>query len=114
MYIVPTSANPNQSFRCTIPVDGNNLTLLFDFKYNSEAEYWIMTLTDDITGKMLIDSIPLISGVYPSANLLEQYTYLNIGSAVLVKVNPDNPDVAPNGNNLGTDFKLIWGDTSYE
>ena len=111
MFIIPLTSEPNQSFRCVIPIDNRNVPLLFSLKYNSEANYWVMSITDDITGKMLINSLPLISGEYPSANLLEQYSFLKIGSAVIVKDNPDNADVLPNDKNLGIDFKLLWGDT---
>jgi hypothetical protein len=95
-------------------VDGRNLPLILTFRYNSEADYWIISITDDISGVMLIDSLPLISGIYPSANMLAQYAFLGIGSIFIVKVNPDNPDVAPNTFNLGKDFQLVWGDTIYE
>jgi hypothetical protein len=92
-------------------VDGKNLSLRFSLKFNTEAGYWILSLTDDVSGEVLIDSLPLISGVYPSANLLDQYNFLKIGSAVMVKTNPDNPAVMPDGYNLGTEFQLVWGDT---
>ena len=111
MFIIPTDAKPNQQMRCVVPIDGKNLALLFSLKYNTEAEYWILSVTDDLSGETLIDSLPLIAGVYPSANLLEQYNFLQIGSAVMVKTNPDNPSVIPDGFNLGTDFQLVWGDT---
>ena len=75
------------------------------------AGYWMMSITDDLSGEILVTGIPLIAGQYPAANLLEQYTFLRIGSAVLVKINPDNSADMPNGENLGADFLLIWGDT---
>lgn len=111
MYEIPITSDPNQNFKCTIPVDGENRSFIFNLKYNTQAKYWTMTISDDITGKMLIDSLPLISGEYPSANLLEQYSYLNIGSAVIIKANPDIEIDCPDEKNLGTGFKLIWGDT---
>jgi len=111
MFILPSTSDPNQNFRCVIPVDDRNIALLFDMNFNTVAGYWVMSITDDLTGEMLISGLPLIAGQYPSANLLSQYTYLQIGSACMVKINPDNPDDMPNGNNLGTDFLLVWGDT---
>ena len=111
MFIIPTTSAPNHTFRCVIPVDGNNLALQFFMAYNTIAQYWTMTITDDLSGETLIANLPLIAGQYPSANLLEQYAYLRIGSACLVKTNPDNPDDMPNDTNLGTDFVLVWGDT---
>ncbi len=111
MYFeIPLTSDPNQSFRCTIPVNDNNMTFVFDIRYNSIAEYWVMTITDDLTGEILIDSLPLIAGEYPTINILSGYEHLRIGSAYIVKSNPDNLSVCPNDLNLGTDFILVWGD----
>jgi hypothetical protein len=84
----------------------------FDFtlRYNSEAQYWIMSVADAISGQMLIKDLVLLAGVYPSANILEQFEHLRIGAAVVVKINPDNTSFAPNADNLGVDFALAWGD----
>jgi len=84
----------------------------FDFtlRYNSEAEYWIIGIANAVNGQKLLSDIPLIAGFFSAANLLEQFEHLRIGAAVVVKINPDNPDDAPNGNNLGTDFALVWSD----
>jgi len=86
----------------------------FDFalRYNGEAEYWYMGVSDAVTGQVFFSDMPLIAGMYPAANLLEQFEHLRIGAAAVVKINPDNPDDAPNGGNLGRDFVLIWGDST--
>lgn len=106
MYIVPLTTAPNQTFTCTIPIDGKSKTFSFYLRYNTQAGYWIMQISDN-NKNVLIDSIPLICGL----NLLAQYSYLRIGSAYIYKVDPtlsmDNPDSA----NLGTNFLMIWGDT---
>ena len=111
IFEIPVTSEPNQNFRCAIPIDGENKTFIFNIRYNSEAEYWIMSITDDLTSKLLIDSIPLLVGVYPAANLLEQYAYLNIGSAYVVKINPDIIEENPNAETLGSGFKFYWSDT---
>ena len=110
MYIVPLTSDPNQNFRCTIPVNGQNMTFNFTARYNSEADYWILSVSNAITSKMFISDLVLLAGEYPAANILEQWGHLRIGSAVVVKINPDNRDDAPNAYNLGTDFVLVWGD----
>ena len=110
MFVVPLTTEPNQNFRCTIPVNGQNMPFDFTLRYNSVAEYWIMSISDATSGQMLISDLALIAGVYPSANLLEQFEHLRIGAVVIVKTNPDNADYAPNGHNLGTDFALVWSD----
>ena len=113
VYEIPLTSDPNQNFKCTIPIDGVNKSLIFDIRYNSEAEYWTMMVTDDLRGIVLIDSIPLLSGIYPAANILEQYAYLNIGSAYIVKANPDITEDNPNAETLGSGFKLYWIGAAY-
>jgi len=110
VFVVPLTSEPNQNFRCTIPVNGQNIPFDFTFRYNSEADYWIMSISDATSGNMLVSDLPLLAGIYPAANLLEQFEHLRIGAAVIVKTNPDNPNDAPNANNLGVDFQLVWSD----
>jgi hypothetical protein len=110
MKIIPLTANPDQTLTCTLPVDNKNITLNLRFRYNTIGEYWWMSATDAITSKMLIDGVPLVTGEYPAADLLEQYAYLGIGSAVIVPVGSPLID-RPTDANLGTEFVLLWGDT---
>ena len=110
MFIIPLTNAHNQRFRCTVPVNGQNLPLEFELFYNTEAAYWVMGVNDAVTCKPLVCDIPLICGVYPAANLLEQYHHLRIGSACIVKVNPDNPLDRPDDKSLGNDFQLVWRD----
>lgn len=109
MYIIPLKPDPNQVFRCQIPIDGGNRVLQFSLRYNQMAKYWTMGITDE-NGTLLVDSLPVITGEYPAANLLEQYQHLHIGSAVIVPVG--HPKTAePDDENLGSEFILVWGDT---
>ncbi|QDY27251.1 phage baseplate plug family protein [Clostridium botulinum] len=106
MYIVPLTPSPNQTFTSTIPVDEKKLKLFFFLRYNTEQKCWEMDLKDS-DDQDLIHSLPLVCGL----NLLEQYSYLNIGSAYIVKLNPNLMEDNPNEFNLGKDFILVWGDT---
>lgn len=110
MYEIPLTTEPNQSFMASVPVDGINIELKFDVRYNTIANYWVMTITDALTDKILIDSLPLLTGQYPAANILEQYSYLRIGSAVIVNTSTVDITDEPNDENLGGDYVLIWGD----
>ena len=103
-YYIPVTNDPDQSFICSIPLGGKNVQLRFRIRYNSEAKYWWMTISDS-KGKVLIDSLPLLSG----GNLLEQYRYLGLGKAYIVSSgNTILED--PDDLTLGTDFLLMWGD----
>lgn len=106
MYIVPLTTSPNQKFTSTIPVDGKKMKFNFFLRYNTEAKYWVLDIFNSQNNSLIV-SINLVCGL----NLLEQYSYLKIGSAYIVKVDNSLTDDAPNEYNLGTDFVLVWGDT---
>ncbi|WP_317817767.1 phage baseplate plug family protein [Clostridium tetani] len=106
MYIVPLTPSPNQTFTSTIPIDGKKVKFFFFLRYNTEQKCWEMDLKDE-DNNPLIYSIPLVCGL----NLLEQYSYLNIGSAYILKADSNVPGDRPNEHNLGKQFILFWGDT---
>lgn len=108
MYVIPLTTEPNQTFHCTIPIDGKNRHLSFDLRYNSIAGYWNLTIKDGVSGTLLLDAIPLMVGQYPAANLLEQYSYMKLGSAVVVRQG-ELPERNPDDTNLGTEYFLVWG-----
>jgi hypothetical protein len=107
--IIPLTSDPNQTMKTTVNVGGRNITLQLDIRYNDIAEYWVMMVTDPVTGTVLIDSVPLITGDYPAGNILGQYAYLGIGSAYVVPAATVAMDY-PDDTNLGTDFVLVWSD----
>lgn len=106
MYIVPLTTSPNQTFTRTIPIDNKKVNLYFFLRYNTEQKCWNMDLSDG-SRNPLVNSIPLVCGI----NLLEQYSYLNIGSAYIAKIDPNINSDKPNEFNLGKQFILVWGDT---
>ncbi len=107
---IPLTTDPNQNFTTTIPINNKNITLTLDIRYNGIGGYWFMSVTDKKTGNVLIDSLPLLTGEYPSGDILHQYQYLGIGSATVVKTGNLSDD-SPDSTNLGTNFVLLWGDT---
>lgn len=105
--VIPLTTDPDQTFTVTVPLNNKNIDLMFRLRYNTEAKYWCLSITD--ASEMLIDSMPLLTGNYPASNLLEQYDYFGIGMAMILKngnLSTENPD----DTNLGTDFVLVWGD----
>ncbi|MEK8128659.1 hypothetical protein WMW72_12150 [Paenibacillus filicis] len=107
--IVPLIPGSNQSFNCTLPVDEKNITLGFTFTWNGVGEYWFVSVTDVKNKELMLDAVPLVTGEYPAADILGQYTYMGIGSAAVVPIS--GAAGIPNLNNLGTDFVLVWTDT---
>lgn len=106
MYVIPVDNSQNNTFKCTVPVDGKAIKFKFRFSFNSEAGYWYMDIYKS-DNTPLLSSIPLVCG----CNLLDQYTYMEIGSAYLVKTDKTFKDDIPNMYTLGTKFKLVWGNT---
>jgi hypothetical protein len=103
--IVPLLTDPNDMYSSTFEVNGKKKTFYFFLRYNTEADYWVMDILDQSKNPIL-NSIPLIMGI----NIFEQYEYLKIGRAYIVKTDDSILDDIPNDKNLGSDFVLIWGD----
>lgn len=109
MYqIVPLTNDANRTIQTTVQVDSKNITLKLFFHYNETAKYWCMRITNS-DNTVLVDSLPLLTGAYPAANLLHQYQYLKIGSAYIVKTTQSDLDY-PDDTTLGTTFQLVWSD----
>lgn len=106
--IVPLAQAPNQSFAVQLTVDGKPLTLNLLLSYVAMAGWWQMQVSD-VNGNVIIGSVPLVTGYYPSANMLAQYGYLKIGSAYLLNTGNSQNDY-PGPNDL-VNFSLLWSDT---
>jgi hypothetical protein len=107
---IPLTPDPNQTFSCTLLVDGKNIPINFQLRWNAQANYWVMTLINSANGTYYVDSIPLIAGVQPAINILQPYSYLKIGSCYIVNISGINSDY-PTSENLGIDYIMLWGDT---
>ena len=107
--IIPLTTTPNKVMQITLNINGENRTLQLNIRYNEIAKYWILGIIDPATGLYILDSIPLITGQYPAANILAQYNYLRIGAAYILNVSNSDMDY-PDKTNLGTDFVLLWTD----
>jgi hypothetical protein len=107
--IIPLTQAPNQTFSTQLTVDGKPLTLNFSLSYVAVSGWWQLQVAN-AQGAVLVYSVPLITGYYPSANLLAQYGYLQIGSACLLNTGNSANDY-PGANDL-TNFSLLWSDTA--
>lgn len=107
MYsIIPITSKPRNTFSCKIPVDKKNITLVFSTRYNEIAGYWSVSVSDSNSTE-LIHNLPML----PGQNILEQYSYLEIGSACIIPTHKME-DEWPNAGNLGSDWLLVWSDTA--
>lgn len=107
--IIPLTSQPNQTMTVSLNIDGSTLTLRLNIRFNEMAGWWVMIIADQF-GNMIIDGVPLVTGDYPAANMLEQYAYLEIGSCFMINIS-QTPIDSPNLTNLGNDFVLLWADT---
>ena len=112
--VIPLSALQNQSFTVSGTINGNTVTMQVDLRYNVMGQYWIASLFDQ-KGNPLVDSLPILTGDWPAANLLGQHGYLqdangnSIGALYALNASGANQDY-PGINSLGSDFIVIWGD----
>ena len=107
--LVPLTSDPGQTATVSLSIDAHIVTLQLAVTYSEMAGYWVLRIKDR-AGNLLLDSIPLLAGVYPAANLLGQYAYLAIGSAFVINAS-GTPDDSPDSTSLGSDFVLLWDDT---
>lgn len=108
---IPLDKSPNQSFIINLPINNKNVKLFLEINYREVCNYWTMTIKDGSTKEVMLTNIPLLYGGKDirTSNALQQYQYLEIGSAFVMKtaeVEKDSPDV----DSLGTEFVLVWGD----
>lgn len=106
--IVPLTNQPysEQEFKLTLK-NRRNINIKLKLRYNDLCADWTAEVIDNSTGKTLIDTLPLVTGV----NLLEQFGYLNIGEAYVIPTT-DTELMMPDNTTLGSVFVLVWGDRS--
>lgn len=107
--IVSLTTAPNQTFTVQLVIDNKPLTLNLALSFSTMSGWWNMQIAD-VIGNVLVASVPLITGWYPSANVLGQYGYLQIGAVYILNTGNVNNDY-PDANTL-TNFSLLWGDTA--
>ncbi len=102
---VPMQPIPNHQFSCSVPIDGQNVLLRFRMMYNELAGYWVVDISKD--DAMLVSGLPVV----PAQDILEQFKYLEIGSAYIVPKS-DVREQWPSANTLSSDWYVVWGDTN--
>lgn len=107
-YEIPLTTTPFDQKTFKLTLDGErNINILLKLRYYDLYELWVADVCDNSTGEELITGMPLVPGI----DLLEQYSYLNIGSAQIVAVGPTTQE-QPDNETLGSAWVLLWGDGS--
>ena len=108
-YEIPLDNYPDQEFSVTVEVGEENVPLILHLRYNTEGDFWKMDVSDGKSGEILISAVPLLTGEYPGADILRQFEYVGLGSAMVIKMSDKAAGDFPNIDNLGTDYVLVWG-----
>ena len=102
MYIIPIVAN---KFSCSLEINGENKNFILEFTYNPVGDMWKMSVLDE-GENTLISNIPL----FPTSNLLGQYGYMNLGSAILIPNSDEVKEEYPSFSTLKENYTLFLGD----
>lgn len=105
MWIVPMQAETNHKFSAVIPIDGKDQKLQFKLMYNEVGAFWSLDISKN--DKELIVGLPLI----PAHNLLEQLSYLGVGSLAVVE-RGKIAEMYPSYSTLSSEWYVLWGDTA--
>ena len=108
-FEIPLDSDVDQEFDVTVEVGEENVDMTLHLRYNTEGDFWKMDISDGNTGDMLVSNVPLLTGYSFSADMLRQFGYVGIGSAMVVKMTDTADGDFPNIDNLGTDYVLVWG-----
>ena len=82
---IPLRPIPDQEFSVTVNVNDENIPIILHLRFNTEGEFWHMDIMDGRTGEMLISNMPLVTGTYPAADRMAQFSHLGIGSVLVLK-----------------------------
>lgn len=106
---IPITCQPysTQTFKLTLDGGSRNVNIKLQLRYHDLFDLWTAAITDNSTGKLLVDMMPLVCGV----NLLGQYRHLRIGEAYIIPAT-DTDLMMPDNQTLGSTFILVWGDAS--
>jgi hypothetical protein len=107
--IIPLTTAPNQSMTVNLPINGGTTTLNLTIYYNENGingNHWVMNIADQY-GNPLVNSVPLVTGVWPGGNILSPWDYLWIGSCFCLNVSGGSLDI-PDASSLGSAFILLW------
>lgn len=90
----------NKQFRTEL--DGT--FYLFDFRYNSRADIWMMNIYDE-TGTIILSGIALLLGV----DLITRFQDSRLPPGPLFLMNLKDENVEADRNTLGEDVVLLYG-----
>lgn len=104
---IPLTTTPFAQITFKLTLGERNINILLKLRYYDLYELWVADVCDNTSGETLISGMPLVPGV----DLLGQYSYLAIGSAYVMAIEPTTQE-QPDSETLGSKWLLLWGDDS--
>lgn len=104
-YEIPLTSTPYAQYTFKLTLGKKNINILLKLRYYDLYELWVADVCDNSSGDTLINGLPLVPGI----DLLGQYSYLDIGSAYVVSIEPTTQE-QPDSETLGSKWLLVWGD----
>jgi hypothetical protein len=101
-----------QTFTLLTEVDGENRKFIVELRFMDKLGYWSMNVKDPSTLAYYLVGVPLLPGIGVTANLFRQFSHKLIGSFYVIGLSDDINSQHPDQSNLGTEWMLVWGDTS--
>lgn len=98
VYRIPFSNEPQQ-FEITL----NGFELIVIYRWNTEAECWMLDLTDAVTNASLIAGLPLVSGI----DVLAQHEHLGLGGSLIIYTDGDETAI-PTLTSLGDESNVYF------
>lgn len=111
MVKIPLTNSPNQTFTCSVPINGANKRFKFNLWYNYQANYWLFSLYDVQNESWIFLNLPLLVYKGSEWNIIHQLDYMKIGICIILPVVEDKVG-NPTKDDIGTHYLMIWGDNS--
>ena len=112
--VLPFTEDSAQVMTLTVNPDGFPLQARLELRWSRGANRWLLSLWDDASGELLVNTIPLQTSEGEADDLFRPFRYLRegrgIGSLCCLRgvANPQSQD--PGAGNLG-EFWIVWSDT---
>lgn len=94
---IPVSSEGAQTFVTQL----GEVKYRFDVKYNDRSKVWTLDLSEDVSGLVLFQGVPLVLG----QDIFEPYNF-EIGRMMVVDMSSRGIDAGP--DDLGDRVLLIW------
>ena len=113
MKLIKITPEPNVLYQqqvLNLTVNKKTTRVIFELRYLFRTDKWYVSLFDAQTGAPLCTYIPLVSSTIQLNNLLEPFSYKNLGWLACIPIVDEPSTENPSKNNL-SEFAIVWGDS---